>query len=261
MAKATTKTQSKTVAPKTSAIPAPKPKAAAPKAQAAKPKADDPVRVLTPFAEQLATEFRRSSERSSDISVEAGVAFGNATYDGKVLPYADYISKYEARVTKSLRETFPAIANVSVEVILRAANLTHNGLEEDIPTRREIRNLDGMSSKTIGDTVFRDVLKKLQQDAGFTPTREGNGGSRKGAGRKAKGNKATKGGKPVPGAVQAANSANSAPAVPPTVDVKKAREDAAASLMGGAKEGDLLLAALQKNRKAVITYLTSLVKS
>lgn len=252
MAKATTKTAS---------IPAPKarqPKAPATPKAPAKPKANDPVRVLTPFAEKLAEEFRRSSERSSDIAVEAGVAFGNETYDGKVLPYADYISKYETRVTKSLRDTFPAIANVSVEVILRSANLTHNGLEEDIPTRREIRNLDGYSSKTIGDTVFRDVLKKLQQDAGFTPTRDGNGGSRKGAGRKAK---AGKTGKPVPAAVQQANSANSAPAVPPTVDVKKVREDAAASIMGSARHGDMLLAALVKNRKAVITYLEQLLKS
>jgi hypothetical protein len=226
-------------------------------------------------------KVRGAQEKIVTLNVDIGRAFGEAIAAAHAEPlgYVAFIALYEAPLMAHCKAALGYVTANAGQVMLRAANLAAAG--KAIPTRAAVVKKSG-KEKPLSDTAYLDLLREAQRKAGLTVAKPGCGGDNRSpeaiaeAATKAAAEATAKAataaataaaaGKPVPApapvpAPQVAGKPASADPVPPTIDVKKAREDAAAMLMGNAKNGDLLLQALTSRKAALIQWLQAKPKA
>jgi hypothetical protein len=181
------------------------------------------------------------------------------------LGFIAFCEAYQAPLQAHCQAALGYVSGNAVQVMLRTANLA--AAAKAIPTRAAVVKKSG-STKPLSDTAYLDLLREAQRKAGLTVAKAGSGGDRKSeaaadakeatgkANPTAPAAVAAAAAKPVPAPQVAGKpAADGAPAVAPTVDLKKVQEDAAAMLMGNAKNGDLLLQALTSRKAALIAWL------
>ena len=212
-------------------------------------------------------KVRASQEKIVTLNVDLGKAFGAAIAAAHVEPlgYIAFCEAYQAALGTHCQTALGYVSGNALQVMLRTANLVAAG--KKVPTRDAVVKKNG-KEKPLSDTAFLDLLRDAQRKAGLTVAKAGSGGDRKSeaateakeatgkANPAAPAAVAAAAAKPVPAPQVAGKpAADGAPAVPPTVDLKKVQEDAAAMLMGNAKNGDLLLQALKTRKAALIAWL------
>jgi hypothetical protein len=245
------------------------------------------VSALLPAALAATTPFlskvRGAQEKIVTLNVDIGKAFGEAiaAAHAEPLAYTAFCDTYQAPLQRHCIEALGYLSANALQVMLRTANLA--AASKAIPTRAAVLKRNG-KEKPLSDTAFLDLLRDAQRKAGLTVAKPGCGGDNRSpeqiaeaatkaaAEAAAKAAAAAKAGAPVaapvapvaPVAPPVAGKPDAAPVAPPvapTIDVKKAREDAAAMLMGNAKNGDLLLQALTSRKAALIQWLQAKPKA
>jgi hypothetical protein len=216
-------------------------------------------------------KVRGAQEKIVTLNVDIGRAFGTAIAAPDPLGplgYVDFCVLYQDPLAAHYRAVLGNPSGSALQVMMRAANLAAAG--KAIPTRAAVEKKNG-KEKPLSDTAYLEVLREAQRKAGLTVVKPGCGGDNRSDAQKAEAAAkaateaaakaaaataaAAKAGVPAPQVPAKAAAATGAPAVPPTVDLKKAREDAAAMLMGNAKNGDLLIKALVSRKAALIAWL------
>jgi len=233
------------------------------------------VEALLPVALAATDPFlqkaKGAQEKIVTLNVEIGKAFGAAIAAAHVEPlgYTAFCDAYEGALMNHCKAVLGYVTGNAGQVMLRAANLQAAG--KAIPTRAAVLKKSG-AEKPLSDTAYLELLREAQRKAGLSVIKAGSGGDNRTDAQKAEAaakaaaaaaEAAAKAPAPVappaaPVPPQVAGkpaSADSAPPVPPAIDTKKAREDAAAMLMGNAKNGDLLLRALTSRKAALIAWL------
>jgi hypothetical protein len=213
-------------------------------------------------------KVRSAQEKIVTLNVDIGEAFGKAIAPAHVEPldFIAFCAAYQEPLQRHCQAALGYVSGNAVQVMLRTANLA--AAAQKIPTRAAVLKKSG-KEKPLSDTAYLELLRDAQRKAGLTVAKPGSCGDRKSeaateakeatgkANPAAPAAVAAAAAKPVP-APQVAGKpagADAAPAVPPTVDLKKVREDAATMLMGNAKNGDLLLQALTSRKAALIQWL------
>jgi pyruvate/2-oxoglutarate dehydrogenase complex dihydrolipoamide acyltransferase (E2) component len=212
-------------------------------------------------------KVRGAQEKIVTLNVDIGKAFGAAIAAAHVEPlgYVAFCLAYEVPLMAHCKAALGYVSGNAGQVMLRAANLTAAG--KAVPTRAAVLKKSG-AEKPLSDTAYLELLRDAQRKAGLTVIKAGSGGDNRTDAQKAEAaakaaTAAAEAAAKAPAAAapaaapapQVVGKPATAPAVPPAIDLKKAREDAAAMLMGNAKNGDLLLQALTSRKAALIAWL------
>ena len=212
-------------------------------------------------------KVRGAQEKIVTLNVDIGKAFGAAIAAAHVEPlgYVAFCLAYEVPLMAHCKAALGYVSGNAGQVMLRAANLTAAG--KAVPTRAAVLKKSG-AEKPLSDTAYLELLRDAQRKAGLTVIKAGSGGDKRTDAQKAEAaakaaTAAAEAAAKAPAAAapaaapapQVVGKPATAPAVPPAIDLKKAREDAAAMLMGNAKNGDLLLQALTSRKAALIAWL------
>jgi len=226
------------------------------------------------------SKVRTAIEKIVTLNVDIGSAFGAAIAPAHVVPlaYVPFCQAYETALADHYRAALGTLSANSLQVMLRAANLVAAG--KAVPTRAAVIKKSG-KAKPLSDTAYLELLREAQRKAGLTVVKEGSGGDHRtpeqiaaaaataAAAAATAAATAAKAGVEVPAPAAPAAPAPAAPAAPapaappvaPAIDTEKLREDAAAMLMGNAKNGDLLLKALKTRKAALIAWLAEKPKA
>jgi hypothetical protein len=216
-------------------------------------------------------KVRTAQEKIVTLNVDIGKAFGDAiaAAHAEPLDFIAFCAAYQEPLQRHCQAALGYVSGNAVQVMLRTANLA--AAAKPIPTRAAVLKKSG-KAKPLSDTAYLELLRDAQRKAGLTVAKAGSGGDRKSVAatdaKEATGKAnpaapaavAAAAAKPVP-APQVAGKPAAADPVPPTVDLKKVQEDAAAMLMGNAKNGDLLLQALKTRKAALIAWLSEKPKA
>jgi len=219
-------------------------------------------------------KVRTAREKIVTFNVDIGEAFGKAIAAAHVEPLAfvPFCLAYEEPLLIHCKAALGYLSGNALQVMLRTANLVAAG--KAVPTRAAVIKANG-KEKPLSDTAYLLQLREAQRKAGLTVIKEGCGGDNRSpeqiaeAAAKAATEAAAKAstaavaaaaaGKPAPvipaPQVVGKPAAPAAPPVAAPIDTAKAREDAAAAIMGSAKHGDLLLQAVKTRKAALIKWL------
>lgn len=216
------------------------------------------------------------------LNVDIGKAFGKAIAPAHVEPlrHDEFWALYAEPLAQHIKSKCGYATDRSVIVCMRTANLVAAG--KSVPTRTTVKKKSG-ADKPLSDTAYTVQLLEAQKAAGLTIVRPGNGGDNRTPAQIAEAaakaatdaadaaKKAAAAGvqvppvapvEPAPQVPAKGNDANpKGPDVPPTIDLAKVREDAAATIMGSAKHGDLLLRAVKSKKAALIKWLEDATKA
>lgn len=223
-------------------------------------------------------KVHKSIEAQTSLHVDLGRAFGASIrpQHNEPLDHPTFTAKYADAIAAHYKARIGYLTGQAHNVIVRVANLSAAG--KTIPTRAAIQKKNG-KVKPVSDSDYLVALVEAQQKAGLAVSKAGSGGARRGAVAEAakaetgKANPATPEAQVSPvvqaaaakveaakTATDAAKAPSATPATPETkapsaADVKKAREDAAAMIMGNAKLGDLLLRTVTSRKAALIAWM------
>lgn len=204
------------------------------------------------------------------ITVDVGRAFGTiiAKRHPEPLDWTAFLNMYAAPLAAHVKARTGYTSGNGLQVATRVAHLVSAGCK--VPTRAAVLKKSG-TEKPLSDTMYLPVLAEAQKKAGLAVAKPGCGGDRKSEAAQVakvetgKANPASPEAQASPvvqatvAKVEAAKAGTpAAPVVPPvapTIDTAKAKEDAAACLMGNAKHADLLLKAIQTRKAALIAWL------